>query len=31
MRDYVINSNLINEWDLEKNNELGLYPDKITL
>ena len=31
MRDYVINSNLINEWDWKKNNELGLYPDKITL
>lgn len=31
MRDYVINSNLISEWDWEKNNESGLYPDKITL
>lgn len=31
MKDYVINSPLINEWNWEKNNELGFYPDKITL
>lgn len=31
MKDFVINSELINEWDWEKNNELGLYPDKLTL
>lgn len=31
MKDFVINSDLINEWNWEKNNELGLYPDKLTL
>lgn len=31
MKDYVINNPLINEWNWEKNNELGFYPDKITL
>ena len=31
MKDYVINSKLINEWHWEKNNNLGIYPDKITL
>ena len=27
----MINSDLIDEWDWEKNNELGFYPDQITL
>lgn len=31
MRDYVINSSLIDEWNWKKNNELNLKPDKITL
>ena len=31
MREYVIDSPLINEWNWEKNNELGLDPKKITL
>lgn len=31
MREYVVDSPLINEWDWEKNNELGLDPEKITL
>jgi hypothetical protein len=31
MKDFVINSDLINEWNWGKNNELGLYPDQITL
>lgn len=31
MRDYIIDSDLIKEWNWEKNNELGLYPDQITL
>ena len=30
--DYIVNNEkLINEWHWEKNNELGLYPDKLTL
>ena len=31
MKDFVINSDLIDEWNWEKNNELGFYPDKLTL
>lgn len=31
MKDFIINSKLINEWHLEKNDKLGFYPDKITL
>lgn len=31
MKDFVINSDLIQEWNWEKNNELGFYPDQITL
>lgn len=31
MKDFVINSDLINEWNWEKNTELGFYPDKMTL
>ena len=31
MKDFVINSDLIDEWNWEKNNELGLYPDALTL
>lgn len=31
MKDFIINSELIDEWDWEKNNELGLYPDQLTL
>lgn len=31
MKDYVVNSPLIHEWNWEKNNELGLDPKKITL
>ena len=31
MKDFVVNSNLINEWHWKKNNELKVYPDKITL
>lgn len=31
MRDYVIDSDLICEWNWLKNNELGVFPDQITL
>ena len=31
MKDFVINSDLIDEWNWENNNELGLYPDALTL
>lgn len=31
MKDFIINSELINEWDWENNNDIGLYPDQITL
>ncbi len=31
MKNFVINSELIDEWDWEKNNEMGFYPDQITL
>lgn len=31
MKDFVINSELINDWNWKKNNELELYPDKLTL
>lgn len=31
MKDFVINSVLMDEWNHEKNNELNFYPDKITL
>lgn len=31
MKDLIVNNELINEWNWEKNNELGIYPDKITL
>lgn len=31
MKDFVINNELIGEWNFEKNNELGFYPDKLTL
>ena len=24
------NPNLLKEWDYEKNNEIGIYPDKVT-
>lgn len=31
-KDYLINNeNLMKEWNWEKNNSLGLFPDKITL
>ena len=30
-KDYVINNkDLMEEWDWEKNNALGIFPDKLT-
>lgn len=29
-KEYIINSNLINEWNWNKNNDLGLDPNKLT-
>ena len=31
MKDYVVNSKLIDEWNWDKNSAIGIYPDKITL